>query len=316
MGAIEISSREVNVEPDNKVWEVIRGGYDLHLHVAPDVLQCGIDDIEVARDFVDAGLAGFALRSPYFTTAERARVVSQAVTGIVAHGSLTLNHRAGGLNPVAIDLAGRAGTRLICMPTCDALNETTEHSASIENSLSRDNIQDDPEVKVIVPAPLTVLDADGSLNSSTLQCLDLIAEYKMALCTGHLGRNEIVPLIKAAKDIGVERVIVSNAEFPSVGLTSGEQVELADMGAIIEHCFATTYFGKTAWHTLFSNVAAVGAEGSLLSTGLGQTANPSAILGLASFAERFLNAGFPAKDVRMMVVDNPVRLTSQTEGDG
>src|SRR5512144_2288107 len=90
-------------------WDAIRDGIDLQVHVAPDVIARRVDDLDLAREFLDAGLRGFVLKSHYFPTAERAAVVRKAVPGIQAHGALTLNHACGGLNPVAVELAGRAG---------------------------------------------------------------------------------------------------------------------------------------------------------------------------------------------------------------
>ena len=44
--------------------------------------------------------------------------------GIKAFGAITLNHSVGGLNPVAVELAGRSGCKIVWMPTVDAENET------------------------------------------------------------------------------------------------------------------------------------------------------------------------------------------------
>ena len=44
-------------------------------------------------------------------TAERAKVVTKAVPGITAFGAITLNHSVGGLNPVALEIAGRSGNK-------------------------------------------------------------------------------------------------------------------------------------------------------------------------------------------------------------
>src|SRR5438067_6547153 len=90
-------------------WESIQGAYDLQVHVAPDVIERRIDDIGLAQEFPGRGLKGFVLKSHYFPTAERAKVVSRAVPGIQASGALTLNHSVGGPNPVAVKLAGRSG---------------------------------------------------------------------------------------------------------------------------------------------------------------------------------------------------------------
>ena len=58
---------------------LVRGAYDLHVHVAPDVPPRRIDDVTLARRFAEVGLAGFGLKSHYTSTAERAQVVSSLV---------------------------------------------------------------------------------------------------------------------------------------------------------------------------------------------------------------------------------------------
>jgi hypothetical protein len=105
-------------------WEALQGAYDLQVHVAPDVIERRIDDLDLAKEFLAHGLRGFVLKSHYLPTAERAKVVSKAVPGIAAYGAITLNHSIGGLNPVAVELAGRSGCKIVWMPTVDAANET------------------------------------------------------------------------------------------------------------------------------------------------------------------------------------------------
>src|SRR5690348_18359332 len=87
-------------------WEAIQGAYDLQVHVAPDVIERRTDDIDLAKDFLARGLRGFVLKSHYIPTAERAQVVTKAVPGIEAYGAVSLNHSVGGLNPVALEIAG------------------------------------------------------------------------------------------------------------------------------------------------------------------------------------------------------------------
>ena len=53
---------------------------------------------------------------------------------------------------------------------------------------------------------------------------------------------------------------------------------------------------------------AVGPERVILSTDLGQAANPAPPLGYGLWIERFLGAGFAAADVGRMVRANPVAL--------
>src|ERR1051325_10465171 len=169
-------------------WGAIQGAYDLQVHVSPDVIPRRIDDVDLAREFLDHGLRGFVLKSHYVPTYERARVVSRAVPGIAALGSITLNHAVGGLNPVALEIAGRSGNKIVWMPTVDAANETAGRVDGPNDKLPFwAKIQREIAAAGITRPPMTVLDGEGRISEDARQCLELIAKYDMILATGHLG---------------------------------------------------------------------------------------------------------------------------------
>jgi hypothetical protein len=93
----------------------------MHVHVAPDVMERRIDDVDLARRFAEVGLAGFVLKSHYVSTAERASVVRTVVPGVDVLGAVTLNSAVGGMNPAAVEIAGREGARTVWMPTWTAV---------------------------------------------------------------------------------------------------------------------------------------------------------------------------------------------------
>src|SRR5499427_2870284 len=208
----------------DRAWKTLEGAFDLQIHVGPDVIGRRIDDIELAYEFLAHGLRGFVLKSHYVQTGERAQVVTKAVPGIRVFGALTLNHSVGGLNPVAVELAGRTGCKIVWMPTVDAQNETAGRLdggsaklpfwAKIQRELSAEGIS---------PPPLTVIDDRGELVDAARRCLERIAKHDMILATGHLGRREIFALVRAARGMNLRRVLVTHAEFPSQRLTGDEQ---------------------------------------------------------------------------------------------
>jgi hypothetical protein len=290
-------------------WEALRGGYDLQVHVAPDVIERRIDDLDLSKEFLAHGLRGFVLKSHYFPTAERAKVVSRAVPGISAYGAITLNHSVGGLNPVAVELAGRSGCKIVWMPTVDAANETAGRLDGPNVKLPFwAKIQRELAATGIAPPPITVLDSGGKVSEAARRCIELIAKHNMILATGHLGRVEIFGLVKAAREMGAQRVVVTHAEFPSQNLSAGEQKELAQMGAFIEHCFTTMHTGKAPWDGVLAAIREVGPERCVLSTDLGQTINPPVAEGFAMFAQRLLDGGFTVDQIRRMAVSNPGAL--------
>jgi Family of unknown function (DUF6282) len=299
------------IQVTDAAWQAIEGGYDLQVHVAPDVISRRIDDLDLAKEFLAHKLKGFVLKSHYAPTYERAKVVTKASPGITAFGAITLNHSVGGLNPVAIEIAGRSGNKIVWMPTVDAANETAGRSDGPTDKLPFwAKIQRELSATGISPPPLTVLADGGKLNEPARRCLELIGKHDMILATGHLSKKEIHALVKTGKEMGLKRILVTHAEFPSQNLTSAEQVELADLGASIEHCFTTMYTNKAPWDAYFDSVRKVGPERVVLSTDLGQTINPPVAEGFAMFAQKMLEAGFRAADVRRMTVTNPTALVS------
>jgi hypothetical protein len=300
------------IEVSDRAWRVLEGAYDLQIHVGPDVIARRIDDIDCAKEFLAHGMKGFVLKSHYIQTGERAQVVTKAVPGSRVFGAVTLNHSVGGLNPVAVELAGRTGCKIVWMPTVDAQNETAGRLDGGSTKLPFwAKIQRELAAEGISPPPLCTVDESGRLVEPARRCLERIGKHNMILATGHLGRTEIFALVRTAKEMGLKKVVVTHAEFPSQNLTGDEQKALADLGALIEHCFTTTYTGKATWDLAFANIRAAGVSRSVVSTDLVQTINPPVAEGFAMFAQRLLDAGFTHDEVRTMAVTNPTRLLEE-----
>jgi hypothetical protein len=306
------TSTQNAIPASDAAWKALEGAYDLQVHVGPDVIARRIDDIDCAKEFLSHGMKGFVIKSHYIQTGERAQVASKAVPGSRVMGALTLNHSVGGLNPVAVELAGRSGCKIVWMPTVDAQNETAGRLDGGSAKLPFwAKIQRELAAEGISPPPLSTVDESGRLVEPARRCLERIGKHNMILATGHLGRTEIFALVRAAKEMGLKKVVVTHAEFPSQSLSGDEQKALADLGAIIEHCFTTTYTGKATWETAFANIRTAGVSRAVISTDLGQTINPPVAEGFAMFAQRLLDAGFTPDEVRTMAVTNPARLVEE-----
>ncbi|GLW27883.1 DUF6282 family protein [Actinoplanes regularis] len=296
--------------PTDHARELVIGGYDTHVHVAPDVMERRIDDVTLARRFAEVGLAGFVLKSHYVPTAERAEVVRGVVPGVEAFGALTLNGSVGGLNPVAVEIAGRQGARVVWLPTVDCANERAGLS-SMPPGATRPMwaaLQDELAEQGIVAPPIEVVDEAGKVVPALHEVLAVLAKHDMVLATGHLSGPEIVAAVDAAAGAGVRRIIVTHPEFTSQQLDVDTQRHLAGRGALLERCFTTAYTGKVSWELLFEHIREVGPEHSLLSSDLGQPFNPPVEDGLALLADRLLGAGFSDDEVRTMAVTNTRRV--------
>src|SRR4030088_2661448 len=154
-------------------WKALEDASDLQVHVGPDVIARRIDDIDCAKEFLSRSMKGFVLKSHYIQTGERAQVVSKAVPGSRVFGALTLNHSVGGFNPVAVELAGRTGCKIVWMPTVDAQNETAGRLDGGSTKLPFwAKIQRELAAEGIAPPPLTALDASGKLVEPARRCLE------------------------------------------------------------------------------------------------------------------------------------------------
>ena len=297
-------------EPSAAARELVRGAMDVHVHIAPDVVERRIDDVSLARRFEELGLAGFILKSHYTSTAQRAAVVRGVVPGIQVLGAIVLNRAVGGINPLAVELAAREGARTVWMPTVDSPNER-EHLAAAGPGANLPvwaKLEAELRGEGITVDPVPVLDDDGAVLPEVRAVLAVIAAHDIVMATGHVGRHEVFALVDAAIEAGVRNIVVTHPDYPAQGFSIEEQVELADRGALLERCFTTPHTGKCSWETWIDGIRAVGAGRTLLSTDMGQVKNPPVEDGLPLMAERLLDAGFSEEEVRTMAVTNTRRV--------
>jgi hypothetical protein len=292
--------------PSAAARELVSGAYDTHVHIAPDVMERRIDDLDLARRFAEVGLAGFVIKSHYVPTAERAAVVRKAVPGVDAIGAITLNGSVGGMNPAAVEIAGRGGARFVWMPTVDSQNQRDNTATDRPGATPAmwGALQAALVEQGIVPEAVAVVDAGGVVLEQVRKVFRVMASHDMVLATGHLSGPEILAVARAAREEGVRRIVVTHPEFTSQRLPVEAQRELAAEGALLERCFTTPHSGKVTWDELFDHIRKVGPEHSVISSDLGQPFNPPVEDGLPLFAEKLLAAGFTEDEVHTMVVTN------------
>jgi Family of unknown function (DUF6282) len=304
------TSPDGRTTPSESARALVRGGYDLHVHVAPDLIPRRIDDVALAERCREVGLAGFVLKSHYQVTAERAAVVAGVVPGVDVLGAITLNSPVGGLSALAVEIAARSGARFVWMPTFDAANETAGRGepepgatlpvwAELQVALRGDGVES---------PPITVLDEQGGLRPEAREVIATAARHQLVLGTGHLARDEIFAVVRTARELGVERIVVTHPDFPSQNLAAEDQRALADLGALLERCFAPSHTGRVPWERVLARIREAGPERSFISSDLGQVNNPAVEDGLALFADRLLEAGFSAEAIHTMAVVNTRRL--------
>ena len=297
------------------VKELVRGAYDMHIHSEPDVLPRKFNDIVLAEHAIEAGMAGVVLKSHYICTADRASLINQMFPQIRAFGGLVLNNSMGGMNPLAVDVAGRLGNKVVWFPTVDAENEvkniTGENNdgkpqpywMTIARAMREKGIAGDP-VRVIV---------DGKVTHEAIQCMEVIAEYDMILATGHIAPEEMLPVVKAAREAKVNRVIITHPEFPATYLDQDQQRALGKYDVMFERCFTQPYTKKVEWETVYDNIRKIGPNSTILSTDLGQSTAPWVEEGLGMFIGNLLDNGFTPSEIETMSHANAGQILGQLE---
>jgi hypothetical protein len=296
--------------PSDRARALVRGAYDLHVHVAPDVPERRIDDRALAQRFAELGLAGFALKTHYTTTAERAQVVSALFQDVEVVGSLSLNRAVGGMNPLAVEIAAREGARIVWMPTVDSPAETAGRTEPKDGDKLPQWARLQHELRSLglgVDA-VHVTDRDGALLPETRDVLRAIARHGLILATGHLARDDTFAVVDAALEEGVADIVVTHPEFPCQDFSIDDQRALAERGCILERCLSTPWSGKTDWEHVFDGVRAVGIRRSLFSSDCGNPDYPPVEDGLALWADRLLGDGFDEDEVHEMIVGQSRRL--------
>ena len=286
--------------------KLLEGAYDLHVHTGPDLSQRKLDDFDYTERLKKIGMKGFVIKSHYFNTAERARLVKKFHPDFNPIGAIALNNSVGGINPTAVEMAAKDGAKLVWMPTFDAENEIQYmfNQTGYEELPPWAQVQFDRRKEGKSQTGITVLE-DGKLKEPVQEVLKIVVENDLILATGHLNKTEIFALVSAAKGQGVRKVVITHPTFSSIALSKEDQKELADLGAFLEICVGciTPQYGAT-WEDIYETVRYVGPEKFILSSDLGQMNNPFPDEGLIEAVKNLSENGFTDSEIRKITTEN------------
>jgi uncharacterized protein DUF6282 len=292
----------------NGIDSLLKGAIDFHHHGYPEIsfdVRTRLEDVDALRLARDAGMAGIVLKSHFWPTVGRAYLLRQLVPGIEVVGSITLNSAVGGFHPLAVESAARQGARVAFMPTWSAAHDMERGGMSryIAGFLTR--------ARALAPERgLRVTGADGRVEPEVLECLDVMREFGMVLCTGHISPRESLALAGAARDRGIAHVVFSHPDSHSVGASRDEIREMVALGAVCEFCVIGTLpaFQRIHPRSMVEIVDEIGPERVVLTTDYFFDWFPPAPEALRMLIGTFLQLGVPAKSIGAMVRDNPARM--------
>ena len=272
--------------------QTLTGVVDIHVHSDPDSVPRSIDAIDAAKLARSRGMRALVLKNHYEPTASLAYLVRKEVPGIELFGGIALNRTVGGVNPAAVERMPRVKGgwgRVVWMPTFDAENQVR---------FSKEN------------RPFVSVSKNGQLLPEVKEVLALIAKNKLTLATGHSSPQEDLLLIRAAKDLGVSRIVVTHAMLPPVKMNVEQMKQASAMGAYLEFVYNALLGPNKSFEMpeYAAAIRAVGPEHCILSSDLGQAGNPLHPDGLEAFFHGLRGQGFSVAEIDRMSKTNPARL--------
>ena len=266
----------------------LTGVIDFHVHAGPDSRPRSVTDLEAARLASEAGMRGIVLKNHFTMTADRAALAMAQVSGLEIFGGIALNRSVGGLNPEAVrQMVAFDGGRgkVVWLPTFDSEFWVTRDGSGL------------PFVPVV---------EDGAPVPAVLEVFSLIAEHDLVLAMGHSSPEEVLVLLPAARDAGVERILITHVFGQDA---SREQMrEMARSGAIMELDWLAVYSGSLSIDDYVGAIHDIGAEHFLISSDFGQEGNPTHGEGLRDYIGALRQAGVEDADIDLMGRTNPARL--------
>jgi hypothetical protein len=286
--------------------ELIRDTVDLHYHSAPSPFPRRMDPVEAAHHFDEHGFKAVVLKSHHHNTVMDVLTIQKSVLDklrVKVFGGIALNGLVGGLNPRAVEMSLRMGGKVVWFPTMSSPAHIAHHADGTASGFPT------ATMKLMPEAVNSVFGEDGKLKPEVYQIIELIKEEDAILSSGHMPPAEIFAVFKAARQAGVEKLLVAHPDF-IVDVSHEQACELAKMGAFIEH--EANMWARDRPERPIGNLVAwirdVGPEHTTIGSDTGQATAPTAAEVFGTVAQLLIENGVAEKDVRRMLSDNPGSL--------
>ena len=293
---------------DARLARILEGAVDLHVHPAPSPLPRRIDAAEAARLAGEAGFSAIVVKSHHHSTVTDVLALeSQGAlrNGVRVFGGVALNGPVGGINPKAVDLALKMGGRIVWFPTIGSPQHIRHHAEHPNLKFPKLAVALKPE------EPVDVLSESGELRPEVYEILESIRDADAILASGHMAPDRITAVFEAAREVGVQRLLVNHPNFV-IEASHEDGKRWVKLGAMIEHSLCMYDDESSFYHwdldILTAWIEAVGAERSILGSDLGQMDNPLPTDSFRKIVAKLLDRGMREHDVRLMVADNPGQL--------
>jgi hypothetical protein len=291
---------------------------DMHVHIGPEFLRRRYSAASLAEEAREEGF-GVVMKNHFQPTTGQVSQLRRPDDTVPLIGSVALNFNCGGLDDHGVR-AGLSGWKadvtaedpdadrfVVWMPTmcCEAhLRLYNRHDISLSWGVKSEY------TRFYAEGTGYSLDLnDGPRIAAADRALELIKKHDLVLATGHLDKQETLALVQRAYKAGIRRLILTHPLFPATALSPQEMAEMwRAYGAYSELCFSNLAMDHLTYDQYMSVIEAVGSEGVLLSSDVGQIFSPTVKDSLIEFFSELRQRGIKEDDIVQMSVLNPNRL--------
>ena len=298
-----------------------QGVIDMHVHTGPEFLQRRYDPFSLSDEARREGI-GIVMKNHFQPTTTWALLARREGDEVPIIGSVVLNHMCGG-----IDDHGIRGALSGWKSDAGALDPDTQRfvvwmptfcaGAHLDVMGGRDiplhwGVNPRYSREFADNEGIVLLDKAGKVPAGLDRALSMIAEWDLILASGHLSADETKSMVWIAKQRGINRIVLTHPLWDASQLTAGELATLwREYGAYTELCFvnlAICGMDTLCIEQYVEVIDAVGPEGVILSSDLGQPSTLPMADGLRMYFHLLEEAGVHPDDIARMSIVNPRNL--------
>jgi hypothetical protein len=295
---------------------------DMHVHIGPEFLRRKYSAASLAQEARREGF-GVVMKNHFQPTTGQVSQIRQPNDAVPLIGSVALNFNCGGLDDHGVR-AGLSGWKsdvtaadpdsdrfVVWMPTmcCEAhLRCYNRRDISVAWGVKAEY------TRFYAEGTGYTLDLTDAVRMAALdRALELIKKHDLILATGHLDRQETLAIVNRAHAIGIRRIIMTHPLFQATELDPKTMAQMwTEYGAYSELCFSNLAMDHLTYAQYLAVIEAVGPQGVLLSSDVGQIFSPPVSEALLEFFNELQKRGVTEDYITQMSVLNPNRLLFET----
>jgi len=291
---------------------------DMHVHVGPEYLQRRYNAESLAEEGRREGF-GAVMKNHFQPTTGWVSKVRRPDDRIALVGAVVLNFSVGGVDEHGVRAALSAwkrdvggtdpdpGAIVVWLPTLSA-----------EAHLDLYGRREMPELwgvkgkysrYVAIGCGFRLDENDPKVMGGVDRMLRAVAESDLTLATGHLNKTETVALIRRAHAAGIRRILMTHPLFQATNQDVDALARLwGDYGAYTELAYTNIPMDHLSYEQYLQVIEAVGPEGVILTTDLGQAMNATVADGWRDYIAKLKERGIRDDAIAQMAVLNPHRI--------